>query len=614
MYVSTFYSYKGGVGRTMALINVAVLLAQSGKRVLIVDFDLEAPGIPSFDLFRCADNQPGVVDYVCAYRDSGRSPNVDDFIVKCDNDGAPPIWLMPAGRHTKPGYAEKLYSIDWKDIYDNQGGFLMFEDLRLQWSEHAAGFDYVLIDSRTGHTDVGGICTRQLPDAVVVMFLPNEQNIEGLKPIVTAIRDESGIRGEIELHFCPSNVPDLDDEDDILSDMIQSARAALGHEAAMINHYNSLDLLNQPAFAACRPNSKLARQYGELMNAVISHNFEDATGAELTLKRMPERYEAARRDGDGNALQKIEGSASRIAALHPDNGKLAWLLSILYSRMGAVEDELEALGRAIDNGFERSRSIIRRVRALSSLNRQSEALEELSGLLNSGTATAFEILPAIDLMRALKPEGWLAPIQDALDQLQANGATYQALIQSLLSEREKLPLAVRIAQRALPAEADTAAHRKIMHVNLVLSLIGLGRFELAMETISPARAAMLESHAIEDVFNYAIAEWGSIGAAPQDLFLHTLALMGEQERVPDANLLQCRALAEAVVGETSAARHSIDRAKAHARRGARVFSCWRYLDVSGRMMLKDLSVMEEQLEQSGVVEPAFFQEVRRLVE
>ena len=69
-----------------------------------------------------------------------------------------------------------------------------------------------------------------------------------------------------------------------------------------------------------------------------------------------------------------------------------------------------------------------------------------------------------------------------------------------------------------------------------------------------------------------------------------------------------------MVGETSAARHSIDRAKAHARRGARVFSCWRYLDVSGRMMLKDLSVMEEQLEQSGVVEPAFFQEVRRLVE
>ena len=50
MYVTTFYSFKGGVGRTMALVNVAVELAQRGRRVLAVDFDLEAPGIDTFEL------------------------------------------------------------------------------------------------------------------------------------------------------------------------------------------------------------------------------------------------------------------------------------------------------------------------------------------------------------------------------------------------------------------------------------------------------------------------------------------------------------------------------------------------------------------------------------
>ena len=40
----TFYSYKGGVGRTSALVNVAVLRAMQGNNVLILDFDLEAPG------------------------------------------------------------------------------------------------------------------------------------------------------------------------------------------------------------------------------------------------------------------------------------------------------------------------------------------------------------------------------------------------------------------------------------------------------------------------------------------------------------------------------------------------------------------------------------------
>jgi len=43
--VVTFYSYKGGVGRSMALANVAALLARWGRRVLIIDWDLEAPGI-----------------------------------------------------------------------------------------------------------------------------------------------------------------------------------------------------------------------------------------------------------------------------------------------------------------------------------------------------------------------------------------------------------------------------------------------------------------------------------------------------------------------------------------------------------------------------------------
>nr|BFE83611.1 hypothetical protein GCM10020093_062120 [Planobispora longispora] len=41
--VITFYSYKGGTGRTMALANTAWILASAGKRVLVVDWDLESP-------------------------------------------------------------------------------------------------------------------------------------------------------------------------------------------------------------------------------------------------------------------------------------------------------------------------------------------------------------------------------------------------------------------------------------------------------------------------------------------------------------------------------------------------------------------------------------------
>ena len=48
--IITFYSYKGGTGRSMALANIACILAdeqklKNGKGVLMIDWDLEAPGL-----------------------------------------------------------------------------------------------------------------------------------------------------------------------------------------------------------------------------------------------------------------------------------------------------------------------------------------------------------------------------------------------------------------------------------------------------------------------------------------------------------------------------------------------------------------------------------------
>ncbi|MEH0637687.1 AAA family ATPase [Streptomyces bottropensis] len=46
--IITFYSFKGGTGRTMALVNTAWILASNGLRVLVVDWDLEAPGLHTY--------------------------------------------------------------------------------------------------------------------------------------------------------------------------------------------------------------------------------------------------------------------------------------------------------------------------------------------------------------------------------------------------------------------------------------------------------------------------------------------------------------------------------------------------------------------------------------
>ena len=55
--ILTFYSYKGGTGRSMVLANTACLLAQQPEGnggILTVDWDLEAPGLHRYfaDRFR----------------------------------------------------------------------------------------------------------------------------------------------------------------------------------------------------------------------------------------------------------------------------------------------------------------------------------------------------------------------------------------------------------------------------------------------------------------------------------------------------------------------------------------------------------------------------------
>ena len=68
--IVTFYSFKGGTGRTMALANVAWILAANGKRVLVADWDLESPGLHKFFqpfMTPASSDRPGIVDFIRQY-------------------------------------------------------------------------------------------------------------------------------------------------------------------------------------------------------------------------------------------------------------------------------------------------------------------------------------------------------------------------------------------------------------------------------------------------------------------------------------------------------------------------------------------------------------------
>src|SRR5216110_2504411 len=62
--VITFYSYKGGTGRSMALANIACYLARTAK-VLAVDWDLDSPGLSQYfrPILSTQESRPGVLEF-----------------------------------------------------------------------------------------------------------------------------------------------------------------------------------------------------------------------------------------------------------------------------------------------------------------------------------------------------------------------------------------------------------------------------------------------------------------------------------------------------------------------------------------------------------------------
>ncbi len=330
MHIATFYSFKGGVGRTMALVNVAVSLALRGRRVLAVDFDLEAPGLDTFDVLRPQQQVPGLIDFVTQYLESGNTPDASSFIGQCDPIGEKGggLWIMPSGKVDT--YSANFKQLDWGELYDRHDGFLLFEDLKEQWSQIVQP-DYVLIDSRTGHTDTSGICTRHLPDSVVVFFFPNEQNLRGLAEVVGDVRAErkEPRNKAINLHFVMSNVPDLDDENEVLQGKIRAFQKQLGfrEEPLIVHRYNSLSLLNQTVFAKDRPKSRLAKEYESIVKEISSHNVDERDTALDILQRfapsIPGMTVAIRRDSVGKVQEMLE----RMEKSNPEDEEVLRLIA-----------------------------------------------------------------------------------------------------------------------------------------------------------------------------------------------------------------------------------------------------------------------------------------------
>lgn len=200
----TFYSFKGGVGRTTALTHVAWILALRGRKIVAVDLDLEAPGLSTaFNL----SPQPkyGIVDYFYerSYSPEGVEPNIS--VAQIFGEVRIPnatgrLFVVPAGT-LDLDYISKVDDLRATTVTDSGENLWSIFSREIQEQLKP---DILLIDSRTGINQWGALSLLQAADEVIVFLFPNEQNRQGISLLLQSLQSFR----DLSINFVFTPVPD----------------------------------------------------------------------------------------------------------------------------------------------------------------------------------------------------------------------------------------------------------------------------------------------------------------------------------------------------------------------------------------------------------------------
>lgn len=277
--VIAFYSFKGGVGRTVTLANTGIALAQRGFRVLLADGDLEAPGLTSLSQLRPAATNRGLLhaldQFLAAYERrayrvaqlDGAAP--DAIPVPADElpdlealarsvelrppEHMPPepvaITVLGAGT-LDPGYGERLLHMSRTGFRGRRTSSEPLDGLRLALG--ALDVDFVLLDTRTGYSDLGDVGLCDLADEVVLVTTLCPQSADNIAKVAKLLADRARATQDgrpKRVLLVESMVPETASTDDDVVGLSQALRERSGLMPAATVPFVPRLLLGDPLYA-----------------------------------------------------------------------------------------------------------------------------------------------------------------------------------------------------------------------------------------------------------------------------------------------------------------------------------------------------------------------------
>jgi MinD-like ATPase involved in chromosome partitioning or flagellar assembly len=244
--VVTFYSFKGGVGRSLSLLNVACQLSRRGQRVGLVDLDIEACGLNHILKIPARDDEDLLSLLVPENREINR---LEEAVaeVKFEPKVAPRVFLLPTVADS-----ELLDRVKW----DLAAQHFLSKELFPHFGK-VYKLDYLLLDARSGLSEFATFALKTADLEVLVCRL-DSQNRYGLKRIVE-VCDAANKPFLIVASACPEKGRQR---------ALQQFKTDVGCSVNFVLPYEWKLYYQEDILSASQRSHVLSKGYGELAEAI----------------------------------------------------------------------------------------------------------------------------------------------------------------------------------------------------------------------------------------------------------------------------------------------------------------------------------------------------------
>jgi septum site-determining protein MinD len=245
--IVSVHSFRGGTGKSNTTANLAATLAIGGRRVGVIDTDIQSPGIHI--LFGLAGNdiKASLNDYLWHGRDIRDA--AQDVTPAEASDGK--VFLIPSS--IKPGEITRVLREGYDAQRLTQGLRRLVDDLRL---------DVLLIDTHPGLNEET-LLSLVISHALLIVMRPDQQDYEGTGITVKVAR---GLQVPRLLLLVNKMPPSLDP--DVVRQKVEQAYAC--EVAAVLPHSDEMmGLASEGIFALRYPDHPMTAQYRQVADALV---------------------------------------------------------------------------------------------------------------------------------------------------------------------------------------------------------------------------------------------------------------------------------------------------------------------------------------------------------